>query len=45
MNRLVLMLMAGLLSYAGPYRRTDPTPNPAANDQQAGAYKMFEMEG
>jgi hypothetical protein len=45
MKRLVPMLMAGLLIYAGPYGRIDPTPNPAANDQQAGAYKMFEIEG
>jgi tetratricopeptide (TPR) repeat protein len=39
MKKLVMMLMAGLLIYASPYGRTDPTPNPAANDQQAGAQK------
>ena len=39
MKKLVMMLMASLLIYAGPYGRTDPTPNPAANDQQAGAQK------
>jgi tetratricopeptide (TPR) repeat protein len=42
MKKLVLMLIAGLLIYAGPYGRTDPTPNPAANDQQAGAMKAEE---
>ena len=39
MKKLVLMLIAGLLIYASPYGRTDPTPNPAANDQQSGAKK------
>ena len=42
MKKLVLMLIAGLLIYAAPYGRTDPTPNPAANDQQAGAKKAEE---
>jgi tetratricopeptide (TPR) repeat protein len=42
MKKLVLMLIAGLLMYAAPYGRTDPTPNPAANDQQAGAKKAEE---
>ena len=42
MKKLVLMLIAGLLIYASPYGRTDPTPNPAANDQQTGAQKAEE---
>jgi tetratricopeptide (TPR) repeat protein len=42
MKKLVLMLIAGLLIYAAPYGRTDPTPNPAANDQQAGVKKAEE---
>jgi tetratricopeptide (TPR) repeat protein len=42
MKKLVMMLMAGLLMYAGPYGRTEPTPNPAANDQHAGAKKAEE---
>jgi len=42
MKKLVLMLIAGLLIYAAPYGRTDPTPNPAANDQQAAAMKAEE---
>jgi tetratricopeptide (TPR) repeat protein len=42
MKRLVLMLITGLLIYASPYGRTDPTPNPAANDHQTGAMKAEE---
>lgn len=42
MKKLVLMLIAGLLIYASPYGRTDPTPNPAANDQQASAKNAEE---
>ncbi len=42
MKKLVLMLIAGLLIYASPYGRTDPTPNPTANDQQTAAKKAEE---
>jgi tetratricopeptide (TPR) repeat protein len=42
MKKLVLMMIAGLLIYAGPFGRTDPAPNPAANDQQEGAKKAEE---
>jgi tetratricopeptide (TPR) repeat protein len=42
MKRLVMMLMAGLLIYAGPYGRTEPTPNPSANDKMDGVRKAEE---
>src|ERR1035438_10312832 len=42
MKKLVLMLIAGLLIYAAPYGRTDPTLNPPAHHQQAGAQKAEE---